>query len=127
MKKRTSFLLSKNNYIVCELPDITCETTGHCIWRPTSGVQLETKPLDTNLPLSELGVTPAWLDDSEDKDEADEETVKNESVEDEVDNEEIFEDELDEEVVESSVSPLAWPSFFIVAMTSQPEASLNWT
>lgn len=95
--------------------------------RLASGVQLETKPLDTNLPLSELGVTPAWLDDSEDKDEADEETVKNESVEDEVDNEEIFEDELDEEVVESSVSPLAWPSFFIVAMTSQPEASLNWT
>ena len=79
--------------------------------------------LDTNLPLSELGVNPAWLDDSEDKDDADEETVKNESVEDEVDNEEIFEDELDE----SSVSPLAWPSFFIVAMTSQPEASLNWT
>lgn len=97
------------------------------IWCPASGVQLETKPLDTNLPLSEFGVTPAWLDDSEDKDDADEETVKNESVEDEVDNEEIFEDELDEEVVESSVSPLAWPSFFIVAMTSQPEASLNWT
>ena len=83
--------------------------------------------VDTNLPLSELGVKPAWLDDSEDKDDADEETVKNESVEDEVDNEEIFEDELDEEVDESSVSPLAWPSFFIVAMTSQPEASLNWT
>lgn len=117
---------------MCELPDITCETTGHCIWRPASGVwrpvsSLKQNPLDTNLPLSELGVTPAWLDDSEDKDEADEETVKNESVEDEVDNEEIFEDELDEEVVESSVSPLAWPSFFIVAMTSQPEASLNWT
>ena len=48
-------------------------------------------------------------------------------MEDEVDNEEIFEDELDEEVDESSVSPLAWPSFFKVAMTSQPEASLNWT
>ena len=92
-----------------------------------SGVWLETIPLDTNLPLSEVGVKPAWLDDSEDKDDADEETVTKESEEDEVDKEEIiFEDELDD-VVESSVSPLAWPSFFIVAMTSQPDASLNWT
>ena len=34
MEKKTSFTLKKNNYFVCELPDITCQTTGRCVRCP---------------------------------------------------------------------------------------------
>ena len=33
-KKKTIFTLKKNNYFVCGLPDITCQTTGRCVRRP---------------------------------------------------------------------------------------------
>ena len=83
--------------------------------------------METNLPFSNFGAGFAWLSDSKDEADADEETVENDSVEDEVVKEEIFEDELEDELVESAVSPLARPSFFIVAVISQPDASLSWT
>ena len=32
--KKTIFKLKKNNYFICELLDVTCQTTRHCVQRP---------------------------------------------------------------------------------------------
>ena len=41
--ENNDFHTYKNNYFVCELPDVKCQRTGRCVRRPASGVRPETK------------------------------------------------------------------------------------